>query len=222
MSDKKSIYERPKSNLVNKNNIPDSFLNGKVTEKSLKNARSYTLASLLLSVPLIYYLLKSLAGQTSSQLDVIARVCEVISVGLWVYIIYTFGLCLNVRFKFYKINKIIFWNMGLSVAITLVGMLLNSEDTTFNYISLTYVLLLIAYGVNSILMGRALFDEKVFYPYMRMFAWSTVAGGVCMASIILFIFALPFGLISLFALLVIFHRLVWELESSTVKDEEQQ
>ncbi len=219
MSDNNSIYEGPKSRPVNKHNIPDSFYNGKVSVESLKNARLAALLSLLLSVPLIYYVLKGMAGQPSSQLSTIARGCEIISVALWVYIIYIFGLCLNVRFKLYKINRLVFWNIGLSIAISIVGLLLNSENAELDFTSVSYVLLLVAYGVNSILMGRALFDDKLYYPYIRMFAWSTVAGGVCMASIILFLFALPFGLISLFALLGVFHHLHWEL-STTVDQQD--
>jgi len=228
MSSNKSIYEPPESNVESGDDIPESFYNGKVSEKTLDSAIHAATVSLVLFVPMIYFLQIELSQSSiSTGMDIISALIGLFSEFLWLYILYVFGLSLNVRFKFHAANKLIIWAMGLSAVLTLIGLMvritggngnesMGAENEGLGFFTMVYFICLFAYGVVNVLLGRLLLTIEENYSQIKMLAWCTMISGICLASILLFILALPFDLLCYVALINIFKTMQRELRTKTV------
>ena len=87
----------------------------------------------------------------------------------------------------------------------------------FNSIMLVYFALLVLYGVVTIIFGKKLLSIPVYYKHMKFFAWINIISGVCLASVILLVFAIPLGFISGLIMALIFFTAAKELKETAVR-----
>ncbi|MES9817305.1 MAG: hypothetical protein ABW155_11685, partial [Candidatus Thiodiazotropha sp.] len=64
----------------------------------------------------------------------------------------------------------------------------------------------------SILFIPALYRNYSFTGLIRLYSWSTIIAGVFLASVVLFLLAIPAGMVSSFAMAMMFHTTAKELK----------
>jgi hypothetical protein len=205
MDREENIYKPPGSELFQVEAVPDTFLSGAFTTKKLYFLGWFSLATLLVDIP--GFILSFMYGFSGGGDDfaIYMHLFTVFSTLAWVYLLVQFRLFLTERFGAVNIS----WNInvlvGLSILLGLFSIVfVDGMEDPFGAESVIFYLLLIPYGVVSVLLGKKLLGIEYGYRSLRLFAWLFILGGVFTASIFLVIFAYLFGFIYTIVLALIF------------------
>ena len=213
MTDSGSVYQTPASELLAKPDLPDAFLNGPLTREKLRYTGWLALLYLLLTPPHIGVSFMSGIEVGDNFYVNVNRLLTVVDTAIYIFLLFIFKQFVNVRFGFNRADRYISILIGLSVVMAVLSFLMPSDAETFDVPTIGYFVLLVPFGVVSILFGKRLLSINTDFSYLRLYSWSTIVAGVLLATVILFLLALPVGLVSSFALAMIFFTAAGELKA---------
>ncbi len=217
MSDIGSIYDPPASDLLVKEELPEKYLTGPLTRTKLKRIGWVALMHILVGLPVIVTSFYSAADGESEIYFMLSLILDLISTLLFVYLLVMFKLFLNLRFNYPRVNAHIIILIILSLIMVVDSFFMsNRADDMPGMATLVYFILMVVFGVIIALFGKRLLAINANFKYLRLYAWTNILLGVCLASVILFLLALPIGLVSSFALMMIFFTASDELKSEAV------
>ena len=216
MSDIGSVYDPPASDLLVKEELPEKYLTGPLTEQKLRRIGWVALMHILVGLPVIAASFYSAVYGESEIFFTLSLVLDLFSTLLFVYLLVMFKLFLNLRFNYYRVNAHIIVLIILSLMMVIDSFFMSDRmEGAFDIATLLYFLMMVVFGVIIALFGKRLLAIDTLFKYLRLFAWSNIVLGVCLASVILFLLALPVGLLSSFALMMIFFTAAGELKGES-------
>jgi hypothetical protein len=144
-------------------------------------------------------------GFISSGLDILVAPIHIVNLAIGIYILYVFRRLLNQQFHFRAtdvlitvlilVNVVFFFVGLLELAVNTIGLALLSEHE----LSLVTMVLFVPFSLLTIVFGVVLLKLKDdLFGLLKPYAYTTIASGVCGATIIL----APIGLLAAVAALV--------------------
>jgi hypothetical protein len=154
-----------------------------VTKRQLEIAGSLALASGVLTVPLVLF---ELATATAEQ-RLVSDVLALLQTGLAVYLFVTFRELLHDRFGFFEADGAIGFLIAASVVVFGFSLLrhLPKTPTLETLLGVASTLAAAMLGVGSVVFALRLLRLPQRPRQLRLFAFTNVALGVCLASIVL-------------------------------------
>lgn len=185
----------------------------KLTPKQLRVAAYCTLASAILSLPLIGLTIYSMY-QKSLNWNIAILVLDVATTLLFVYPLWIQRRLLNEKSGFFKADRMI----TLMIA-SMLAMLLLTGIGTWDSESLLRVAIsvigTIAYGIVFILYALKLLQCKdTLYGHLKPLAYVSLASGVLIVTVLLALVAIPLGLAYDVLLSMIFFKAAKELSAA--------
>ena len=217
MDNNNSVYKAPESVLVKNEKLPEMFVSGGLSQKKLKLAGWLSIFYVILLFPSVGISFMSEFDPENEMYDITAKVFTLLDSIVWIYLFVNFKLFLNYRFEFYNVNRYINILIILSIIIFFISLFMTKGTEEFNSIMIVYFAFLILYGIVTIIFGKKLLSIPVYYKYMKFFAWINIISGVCLASVVLLLFAIPLGFISGLIMALIFFAAANELKETAVR-----
>lgn len=206
-------YKPPNSDLVSEA-VPDSFRTGSISTGQLNFAGWLSIFYAFLSVPILAISLMS-AETESESLNLMSQALTIIASAIWVYLLIILRKFLQARFAISGlgtyITLVIFFTAVMLVLSFFLDKTENTNELTLETIA--YFVSFIPYGIVTVLFGRKLLSIKVPYPSLKAFSWLTIATGICMATVVLFMLAIPLGIAADILLALLFFNGKKELAS---------
>ena len=200
-----NVYKPPKSAIIKEKEVPGSFFSGTFTAKKLKLLGWLALVSLLVDVP--GFAISFIYGYSGGSADfkTYMHLFAVLSTVIWIYLLVQFRRFIVERFLFTKIN----WHVNLLIILAIsLGLFsivfVDGLVDPFSTESILFYLILIPYGVVSVLFGKRLLAIEYEYKFLRFFAWLFILAGVCTATVMLVLLAYLFGFVYTIAMAMIF------------------
>ncbi|MCU7874673.1 MAG: hypothetical protein KZQ82_15710 [Candidatus Thiodiazotropha sp. (ex Lucinoma annulata)] len=214
MSNLESIYKAPVSDLVIKEELPEGFLYGVFTSKKLKNLTYLSFFYLILMIPLIGISFMSGFEPDNYFYGKATNVLTVIDAVIFIYLLVMFKALINHRFEFHGANRYISILIGLTFIMTVVSLFMPANPQEMDIVTISYFVLMVPLGIITILFGKRLLSIETEYNYLKLYSWSSIITGVCLATVVLFLLALPLSLVSSFAMAMLFLTASNELEGA--------
>ena len=211
MSDIEQVYKSPESDLFIEEPVPTSFKQGKFSKSKLQIAGWFSLFYIFLLVPVTWISVMSALQGDSYPYSAEALYLGAALTAVWIYLILVMKSLLNERFDFDLANKYINLQVMLSVPMAVLSIFMDNNGSDFGIISIVYFILLVAIGIVTILFGKQLLKISTRYSGLKLYAWTNIISGVCMASIILIFLAIPAGIVSSIAMAIMFFSAAKEL-----------
>jgi len=219
MSNNDSIYKAPDADLLLKEKLPETFINGTLTPKKLKRAGWLALFYMLFLIPVLWVALLNGAEPNNKMYAVANNLFLVIDTVVWIYLLIVLKTFLNLRFELYTTDKYIKIMILLSILTALVEPF--ASDTiaidNFGVADIISFGVLIPTGIVTVLFGKTLLSVTTDFKHLRLFAWLNMIYGVCLASLILILLAIPFILALSLVMVLIFFAAAKELKTLTVQ-----
>ncbi len=189
-------YKTPNADLVNEA-IPDSFRTESISIKQLNFAGWLSLFYAFLSIPILAISVMS-AEAGSESLNLMSQSLTVISSAIWVYLLIMLRKFLEARFAISGLGAYIGLLISFTAVMAVLSLFLDQSGSTSEFTAgtMAFFVSFIPYGIVTILLGRKLLSIKVPYPSLKAFSWLIIITGVCMASVVLFMLAIPLGIVT--------------------------
>lgn len=159
-----------------------------ITKERLNFAGWLSITSAVLTVIFLATILKAVEGSQDTKI-----LFTLISMGLFVYIFSSLKKLLNFRFKFHEVDtyiSVLIWgNVALSIFSILSSGPGEEQTALSNLLVIASVIFEILFIVFAIRMLRL--SDNLF-GLLKPFSYTTIASGICIASIIF----IPLGLIA--------------------------
>lgn len=211
MSNIEQVYKSPESDLVIEESVPTSFKTGKLSKDKLKMAGWFSVLYILLLVPVTWIsFMSGLLGDNYPYANEAMYLAAVLT-AFWIYLILTMKSLLNERFDFNQADKYINLQIILSIPMAILSVFMDDSVADIGIISIAYFILLIAIGIVTILFGKQLLKVSSQYSGLKLYAWSNIIAGACMASVIFIFIAIPAGVVSSIAMAIMFFSAANEL-----------
>jgi hypothetical protein len=209
MIDGNHLYQAPASNVVVEQ-VPSSFVNGTLTVRKLKAGSRLSVLYTVLMFPVIFFSFLSGAKPDDLQYEIVSNAFTLLSTTLWVYLTLLLKSFVNLRFEFSGADRYINITIVFSLVLLVFTLFMDSIGSEQVAVQIAYFALLVPYGIFLALFGWRL-RPLSHYRGMKLFAWSNILGGVGVASVVLLLLAIPFGLINGIAMIVVFSAAASEL-----------
>lgn len=127
-----------------------------------------------------------------------------------IYVLLAFNRFLNKGLDITGTAKIILPIIIFGIVYAILP-LINAPDIEFENSSLSltdsiFIVSLIPYGILNLLLGRKLQESKIAYPHLNTIAWLHIITGICMASLVLLLVAIPLSIaINIYMAQLFFH-----------------
>jgi hypothetical protein len=208
-----SVYKTPEADLLINEELPKSFIDSNFSYKKLKYLAWLSVIYLIATIPLLGLSFMSGAAPENNSYIVLGNILDVIVSMIYVYLLYMFKKLINSRLECHSADRYIYILIGLSVIMPILTIFMTNDDLEFNIISITFFVMLVPLGIVSILFGVRLLKQKSDFKYLKLYSWSTIIMGVMLASVVLFLLALPVGIVSSFAMAMMYFTAAKELKS---------
>ena len=218
MDENNSVYKAPESVLVKNEKLPEKFISGKLSREKLKLAGWLSVFYIILLFPSVGISFMSEFDPENEMYDITSKVFALLVSIVWIYLFVIFKLFLNYRFEFYNVNRYINILIILTIIMFGVSLFLPQGSEEFNSIMIVYFSFLVLYGIVTIIFGKKLLSIPVYYKHMKFFAWINIISGVCLASVVLLVFAIPLGFVSGLIMALIFFTAANELKETAVRE----
>ena len=196
--------------------IPTSFKSGELSVLKLKFAAFLSAFYVLLSVPTIGISFLSGFDSDNQQFELVSNVLAFISMLIWIYLLLVFKSLLNSRFEFDQANRLIDILIGMSVLMVAISLFMNAGEEEMGAPTIIYFVLLVPFGIVTVLFGKKLLSIPAQYRGLKIFSWVNILTGVRMASVVLILMALPLGIVSGIAMCVMFFTASKELRELSI------
>jgi hypothetical protein len=179
-----------------------------LNEKNLSLAGWLAVLSTVLPLPLLAVNVVSWMAEDHRALwHWLAALAGAVYVGVEVYLIVMFRHLLNQKAAFHDVDRYITWLIGLSIAISALGILdipLAEAEDVMDIVSL---ILTMVYGIVCVVFGIKLLNcEDNLFGYLKPFAYLHIATGVMTAMILFILLAIATSIISDVILALIFFK----------------
>jgi hypothetical protein len=177
-----------------------------ITKEKLNLAGWISITNALFTVPAVAmsFYLESMEG-TDTRL--VQAVLILVSLGLFVYILFSLKQLLNVRFRFHDVDLYISYLLwgNLSLSLFLFLALVNKEFESA--VSILSILAYIFFGILSILFAKRLLRLPYsLYGLLKPYCYITLISGACFITVILIPVGIVTGAVTDFILGIIFFR----------------
>lgn len=211
MSDIEQVYKSPESDLVIEELVPDSFKQGKLSKNKLAMAGWLSILYILLVVPATWIsFMSGLQGDSYNYANE-AVYLDAALTAFWIYLILVMKSLLNERFDFNLADKYINLQIIISIPMAILSIFMDDSGAGYGIISIAYFILLIPIGVITVLFGKQLLKISNRFSGLKLYAWTNIIAGACMASIVLILLAIPVGIASSIAMAIMFFSAAKEL-----------
>ncbi|MES9926478.1 MAG: hypothetical protein ABW158_00035 [Candidatus Thiodiazotropha sp. 6PDIVS] len=214
ISNSDSVYKTPESELLKDEILPQPFVRGKLTYRKLLFFAWLAIFYLIATIPAISISFMSGIEPEKEFYVILGNVFNLLDSAINIYLLLMFKQLLNLRLETHTADRYITILIVLSLIMAVLNIFIPAGAEEFNLISISFFVLLVPMGVVSILFGLRLLKLKSDYNYLKLFSWSNIIMGGLLASVVLFILALPVGLVSSFAMAMIFFTAARERKQS--------
>ncbi|MBV2090614.1 MAG: hypothetical protein KUF72_06975 [Candidatus Thiodiazotropha sp. (ex Ctena orbiculata)] len=207
-----SVYKTPEANLFEEEALPASLLSSTLTYAKLKLLFWLSLLYFLATPPLVVISFMSGVVPDSESYRLATDIVSLIDNLLYLYLLYMFKLLLNHRLACHSVDNYIYAAIILSLIMSILSYAMPEEVDSFGVSTLGFFVLMVPLGVVNVLYGIKLLKLQSYYNYLRLYSWSTIIAGVFLASVVLFLLAIPAGMVSSFAMAMMFYTTAKELK----------
>ncbi|MEW8263707.1 MAG: hypothetical protein AB2736_15220 [Candidatus Thiodiazotropha taylori] len=207
-----SVYKTPEANLFDEEVLPASLLNSTLTYTKLKLLFWLSLLYLLATLPLVAISFMSGVVPDNENYRLATDIVSLIDNLLYLYLLYMFKLLLNHRLACHSVDNYIYAAMILSLMMSILSYVMPEEVDSFGFSTLGFFVLMVPLGIVNVLYGIKLLKLQSYFNYLRLYSWSTIIAGVFLASVVLFLLAIPAVMVSSFAMAMMFHTTAKELK----------
>ena len=130
---------------------------------------------------------------------------------LWMYLLVAFRRLLHVRLTYTRADGFIYTSIVLTAISTAMMPFIDLTFSSFDSLTIAYLVVAVAHGIVSILLGKRLLAVEIYYRGLRLFAWMLIITGIFLCTVILMVVGVPFGLIADIALMMMFFRAAREI-----------
>lgn len=211
MDNNDSIYNTPTSNLIIKEDLPQAFIDGELTHGKLKFTGWLAIFYMLFQIPTFVISYASGMEPENSLYDTLFNTLTVLDLAIWLYLIVIFKSFINNRFGYTGVNNVINILIILSVLMYGLALFMGEGDEVFDPATIAYFALLIPMGITSVFFGKRLLSIAGEFKYLKSYSWINIISGVCLASVVLFLIAVPLGIVSSLLMALVFFTAAGEL-----------
>ncbi len=192
-----------------------------ITKEKLNLAGWICITNALFTVPAvaISFYLESLEG-TDSRL--VQAVLILVSLGLFVYILFSLKQLLNVRFRFHDVDLYISYLLWGNLSLSLFLFLALANKEFESAVSILSILAYIFFGILSVLFAKKLLRLPYsLYGLLKPYCYITLVSGACFITVILIPVGIVTGAVTDFILGIIFFRAAeqqpppWEISGTS-------
>ncbi|MCG7899705.1 MAG: hypothetical protein JAY85_14785 [Candidatus Thiodiazotropha weberae] len=206
-----SIYKTPEANLLEEEELPTSLLKSNLSYTKLLLLFWLSLLYLLATLPLVAISFMSGVVPDNESYRLATDIVSLIDNLLYLYLLYMFKLLLNYRLACHSVDNYIYAAIILSLIMSVISYIMPEEVESLGFSTLGFFVLMVPLGVVNVIYGIKLLKLQSYFSYLRLYAWSTIVAGIFLASVVLFLFAIPAGMVSSFAMAMMFHATAKEL-----------
>ncbi|MES9939016.1 MAG: hypothetical protein ABW104_04490 [Candidatus Thiodiazotropha sp. 6PLUC2] len=217
ISNSDSVYKTPESELLKEEIVPQSFVRGSLTTGKLLFLAWLTIFYLIATIPAIAISFMSGVEPENEFYTTFGNLFNIVDSAIYIYLLIMFKQLLNIRLETHTADRYITILVALSLIMAVLNIFMPADAEEFNLISISFFVLLIPMGIVSILFGLRLLKLKSNYNYLKLFSWSNIIMGGLLASVVLFLLALPAGLVSSYAMAMIFFTAARERKQSDLE-----
>ena len=207
-----SVYKTPEAELLVDEKLPDSFLSGRLSYKKLLLLFWLSLLYLVATLPLVAISFLSGVVSDNDTYGMATDIFSVIDNLLYIYLLYMFKLLLNYRLKCHSVDIYIYIVMFLSLVMSIISLIVPEEAETLSKSTISFFVLMVPLGIVTVIYGIKLLKIDSDFSYLKLYSWSTVIAGVLLASVVLFLLAVPVGMVSSYAMAMMFYTAAKELK----------
>ena len=177
-----------------------------LTKEKLNMAGWISITNAIFTIPAIVmsYYLESTEG---TEAKFAQGVLIAVSLGLFVYILFSLKQLLNVRFRFHDVDIYISYLLWGNLSLSLFLFLALANKEFESAVSILSIMAYIFFGILSVLFAKKLMRLPYsLYGLLKPYCYITVISGVCFITIILIPVGILTGAITDFILGIIFFR----------------
>jgi hypothetical protein len=215
MSNDEFIYETPAADLTKKEELPAEFIGSDLTSKKLRLAGWLSIIYMLLLIPSIWASSMVAFQPENENYDSISKIFMILNLVLWTYLFLIFKTFINSRFGFYGANTHITVLILLSIILSAISMFMDANTEALSVSMIAYFVLMLPYGVMTVLFGKKLLMITIEYKHLKLFSWINIISGVLIASVVFFMLSLPLGFVSSLLMALIFFNAAKEIDNTT-------
>lgn len=215
MIEQNSPYRTPSADVIVPEKIPSGFIQGKLTPGKLRFAAG---ASALYLFCIVIIVVLSFFSGINDASDPYQRWVDgftAVSTVVWIYLMLMLKSVLNLRLEFTRTDWFIYTLIGMSVVWAAQSLLVGDSDDFFDPMAIAYFALMIPYGIVTLLLGMRLLKIDMPYPCLRLYAWTCILSGGCMASVVLFVLAFPLSIVATVAMYRLFNYAAEEAQAAS-------
>ncbi len=192
-----------------------------ITKEKLNLAGWICITNALFTVPAVAmsFYLESMEG-TDSRL--VQAVLILVSLGLFVYILFSLKQLLNGRFRFHDVDLYISYLLWGNLSLSLFLFLALANKEFESAVSILSVLAYIFFGILSVLFAKKLLRLPYsLYGLLKPYCYITLVSGACFITVILIPVGIVTGAVTDFILGIIFFRAAeqqpppWEISGTS-------
>ncbi|MCG7929055.1 MAG: hypothetical protein N0E44_03270 [Candidatus Thiodiazotropha lotti] len=207
-----SVYKTPEANLLEEEELPTSLLNSNLNYTKLILLFWLSLLYLLATLPMVAISFMSGVVPDNESYRLATDIVSLIDNLLYLYLLYMFKLLLNYRLACHSVDNYIYAAIILSLIMSVLSYIMPEEVESLGFSTLGLFVLMVPLGVVNVIYGIKLLKLQSYFSYLRLYSWSTIIAGIFLASVVLFLFAIPAGMVSSFAMAMMFHTTAKELK----------
>lgn len=211
MNNDKSIYDTPAADVTVPEPLPEAFTRGSLNPGKLRFAAFVSVLYFIILFPLAGFSFMEGWASDNDRFKFWADTLTLISLGMWIYLFLMFKSVLNQRLEYSGANTYIHILLILSSLISVMPVFMEVDENSFAYLDILLLVMMIPLGIITFLLGKRLLAVAPRYKYLPLYAWTTIIAGICIATVILFLLALPLELVSTIAMALIFLKAAQEL-----------
>lgn len=177
-----------------------------ITKEQLRLAGWFSIANAAVTIP-IFIVREFLDVADGIHLKIINLILSAISLGLVIYVTKYFKKVLNFCFKFNQVNKLVYVFVWSNVAVSVISFLL-AEGNTIQALIVSILALITLGSIYMIFAIKLLSISENVSGLLIVFAFTIIAKGLCLATVILLPLSLLVSVVSDVVLGIIFFRAV--------------
>ncbi|MCG8018289.1 MAG: hypothetical protein JAY97_18950 [Candidatus Thiodiazotropha sp. 'RUGA'] len=208
-----SAYKTPEANLLEEEALPASLLNSTLTYTKLKLLFWLSLLYLLATLPMVAISFMSGVVPDNESYRLATDIVSLIDNLLYLYLLYMFKLLLNYRLDCHSVDNYIYAAIILSLIMSVLSYMMPEDMESLGISTMSFFALMVPLGIVNVIYGIKLLKLQSYFSYLMLYSWSTIIAGVFLASVVLFLLAIPAGMVSSFAMAMMFHTTAKELKS---------
>ena len=177
-----------------------------ITKEKLNLAGWISITNALFTVPAVAmsFYLESMEGIDTR---LVQAVLILVSLGLFVYILFSLKQLLNVRFRFHDVDLYISYLLWGNLSLSLFLFLALANKEFESAVSILSILAYIFFGILSILFAKRLLRLPYsLYGLLKPYCYITLISGACFITVILIPVGIVTGAVTDFILGIIFFR----------------